>query len=324
MNRRRFMAATLTVGASATLPKALAADPFPTQAVRIVVASTPGTVMDASGRLVARHMEPLWRHPVIVIHQPGAGGAIGTDTVAKAKPDGHTLLVAHEGNLVIQPLIQKAASPRSDVRPVAPLTEIELLLVVNKASGIRSLGELIAEARKRPGGITYASAGNGTPVHLRTEMLKLQAGIDLLHVPYKSTAAGMTDLVGGHVGCMLVGVGPAMPHVAAEKLNVLATAGPRRSPLLPDVPTFSETFPGFSFTTWFALFAPAETPREIIDRISHDVTQAIQAPAVKKTLLDQGITAVGGTPEQLDEIVRKDFAEYSQVIKSAKLNLAAL
>jgi tripartite-type tricarboxylate transporter receptor subunit TctC len=323
MNRRGFMQAALTVGASAALPRAMAADPFPTQPVRIVVASTPGTIMDASGRLVAKHMEPLWRQPILVIHQPGAGGAIGTDTVAKAKPDGHTLLVAHEGNLVIQPLIQKASSPRSDVRPVAPLTEIELLLVVNKTSGINSLAEFIAQARKRPGTITYASAGNGTPVHLRTEMLKLRAGIDLLHVPYKSSAAALTDLVGGHVGCTLVGVGPAMPHLA-DKLTVLATAGPRRSPLLPNVPTFSETFPGFSFTTWFALFAPADTPREIVDRISRDVTQAIQAPAVRKTLLDQGVTAVGGTPEQLDEIVRKDFAEYSQVIRSAKLDLAAL
>jgi tripartite-type tricarboxylate transporter receptor subunit TctC len=323
MNRRSFVQAALAAGASAALGRATGADPFPSQPVRIIVASTPGTVMDASGRLVAKHMEPLWRQPILVINQPGAGGAIGTEAVAKAKPDGHTLLVAHEGNLVIQPLIQKATSPRSDVRAVAPLTEIELLLVVNKASGIRSLGEFIAEARRRPGAITYASAGNGTPVHLRTEMLKLQAGIDLLHVPYKSTAAGLTDLVGGHVGCMLVGVGPAMPHLA-EKLNVLATAGPRRSPLLPNVPSFSEMYPGFSFTTWFALFAPADTPREIVDLVSRDVTQAIQSPAVKAALLDQGITPVGGTPEQLDEIVRKDFAEYSRVIRSAKLDLAAL
>jgi tripartite-type tricarboxylate transporter receptor subunit TctC len=319
MNRRRFVQAFVAAAGGALGP-ARAADTFPSQAVRIIVATTPGTVMDISARLVAKHLEPLWRQPIVIINQPGAGGAIGTDLVAKAKPDGHTLLVAHEGILAIQPLIQKASAPRADVRAVAPLVEINLLLIVNRASGIRTLPDFIAETRKRR--MTYVSAGNGTPVHLRTEMLKQRLGIDLVHVPYKSTAAGLTDLVGGHVDCMLVGIGPAMPHLA-DKLNVLATAGTKRNPLLPDVPTLAQTYPGLNFSTWFGVFAPAETPREVVEMVSRALTQAVQSPEVKTPLLEQGINPTGGTPADMDEIVRKDFAEFSKLIREAKIDLSS-
>jgi tripartite-type tricarboxylate transporter receptor subunit TctC len=319
MNRRRFVQVLLAAGGG-TFARAQAAEAYPTQAVRIIVATTPGTVMDASARLIAKQLEPQWRQPIVILNQAGAGGAIGTDTVAKAKPDGHTLLVAHEGILAIQPLIQKATAPRSDIRAVAPLVEIDLLLVVNRASGIRTLQEFVAEARKRR--MTYASAGNGTPVHLRTEIVKQRAAIDLVHVPYKSTSAGLTDLVGGHVDCMLIGIGPAMPHLA-DKLNVLATAGAKRNPLLPDVPLLAETYPGLSFSTWFAVFAPADTPREVVDIASRDITQALQSPAVRTPLVEQGITPTGGTPADLDEIVRKDFAEYSKLIRETKIDLSA-
>ena len=318
MKRRAFLQGLAVLAAS----RAAAAEPFPTQGVRIVVASTPGTVMDTSARLLARQLEPQWRQAIVAINQPGAGGAIGTDTVAKAKPDGHTLLVAHEGILVLQPLImQKATAPRSDIRAVTNLVEIDLLLVVNRASGIRTFDELVAEGRKRTKKLTYASAGPGTPVHLRMEILKQRAGIDILHVPYKSTAAGLTDLVGGHVDCMLVGIGPAQPHLA-DKLNVLAICGPKRSPLLPEVPTLAESLPGVSFTTWFGLFAPAETPRELVEQVARDVTAALQSPQVRSTLVDQGINPIGGTPEQLEAVVRADFEAYSALIRSGKVNLS--
>jgi tripartite-type tricarboxylate transporter receptor subunit TctC len=318
VKRRAFLQGLAVLAAS----RAAAAEPFPTQGVRIVVASTPGTVMDTSARLLARQLEPQWRQAIVAINQPGAGGAIGTDTVAKAKPDGHTLLVAHEGILVLQPLImQKATAPRSDIRAVTNLVEIDLLLVVNRASGIRTFDELVAEGRKRTKKLTYASAGPGTATQLRIEMLKYRAGIDILHVPYKSTAAGLTDLVGGHVDCMLVGIGPAQPHLA-DKLNVLAICGPKRSPLLPEVPTLAESLPGLSFTTWFGLFAPAETPRELVEQVARDVTAALQSPQVRSTLVDQGINPIGGTPEQLEAVVRADFGAYSALIRSGKVNLS--
>jgi tripartite-type tricarboxylate transporter receptor subunit TctC len=153
------------------------------------------------------------------------------------------------------------------------------------------------------------------------EILKQRAGIDILHVPYKSTAAGLTDLVGGHVDCMLVGIGPAQPHLA-DKLNVLAICGPKRSPLLPEVPTLAESLPGLSFTTWFGLFAPAETPRELVEQVARDVTAALQSPQVRSTLVDQGINPIGGTPEQLEAVVRADFGAYSALIRSGKVNLS--
>ncbi len=318
MKRRHFLQGSFAVLAAS---RVAAAEPFPTQNVRIIVASTPGTVMDTSARLVARQLEPQWHQAILAINQPGAGGAIGTDAVAKAKPDGHTLLVAHEGILAIQPLLQKATAPRSDIRAVANLVQIDLLLVVNRASGIRTLEDLVAESRRRSKKLTYASAGPGTPVHLRMEILKQRAGIDVVHVPYKSTAAGLTDLVGGHVDCMLVGIGPAQPHLA-DKLNVLAICGPSRSPLVPNVQTLAETFPGLSFTTWFGLFAPAETPREVVEQIARDVTGALQAPQVRTTLLEQGVSPVGGTPEQLEAIVSSDFAAYSALIRSGKVDLS--
>ena len=315
MKRRAFVLSSLAVP---FLGKARAAEPFPSQPVKIIVASTPGTVMDASARISGKYLEPLWKQPIVVINQPGAGGAIGTDQVAKSKPDGHTLLVAHEGILVVQPLIAKQDKPRSDVRAVAPLVEIELLLVVNRASGIKTVAELVDAAKKNPGKLSYASAGVGTPVHLRTEIVKQRMGIDIVHVPYKSVAVGMTDLLGGQVNLMLVGVSTAMPHIK-DKLNVLATCGPKRNPLLPDVPSLSETYPGLAFTTWFGLFAAADTPREIVDQLSRDFTAAIRSDAVRKSLTDQGIIPTGGTPEDLDAIVQRDFTEYSKVIKSLNL-----
>ena len=152
------------------------------------------------------------------------------------------------------------------------------------------------------------------------EMLKQRLAINLVHVPYKSTSAGLNDLVGGHVDCMLIGIGPAMPHLG-EKLNVLAIAGARRNPLVPDAPALAETHPGLNFSTWFGVFAPAETPGEVIEVASRDITQAIQSAAVKAPLVEQGITPTGGTPAQLDAIVQKDFAEYSRLIREAKIDL---
>jgi tripartite-type tricarboxylate transporter receptor subunit TctC len=319
MNRRRLVQLPLALAGAAALRRSFAEEPFPSQTVRIVVATTPGTVMDISARLVAKQLEPVWKQPVVVINQAGAGGAIGTDAVAKAKPDGHTLLVAHEGILAIQPLIHKETAPRSDVRAVCPLTEIDLLLIVNRASGIRTVPEFIAQAKSRR--MTYASAGVGTPVHLRMEMVKQRLGIPLVHVPYKSTATGLTDLVGKQVDCMLIAIGPAMPYLA-EQLNVIATTGAKRSAQLPDVPTLAETYPGLSFTTWFGVFAPADTPDDIVGIASRDITTAIQAPPVKSTLLKQGIIPTGGTPAQLAATVQKDFDDYERVIRTGHIDLS--
>ncbi|HZQ74849.1 MAG TPA: tripartite tricarboxylate transporter substrate binding protein [Burkholderiales bacterium] len=318
MKRRDFVQGSLGLTLVSAWKPLLAAEPYPGGPVKIIVASTPGTVMDASARICGKQLEPTWKQPVVVVNQAGAGGAIGTDQVAKAKPDGLTLLVAHEGILCVQPLLAKQDRPRSDIRAVAPLVEIELLVVANRDTGIRTMKELIAEAKARPGKLTYASAGVGTPVHLRTEILKQRAGIDIVHVPYKSVAAGMTDLVGGQVNVMLVGVSTAMPFMR-DKLNVLATCGPKRNPLLPEVPTLSETIPGLAFTTWFALFAPAETPAELVSFIARDFTSAIRSGPAAKALTDQGIIPTGGGPDDLEAIVQRDFNDYSKVIKSLNL-----
>jgi tripartite-type tricarboxylate transporter receptor subunit TctC len=326
--RRRFIKVLAGTTAAASLPlvgsNAAAATPFPTQPVKLVVPTGPGTAMDATCRILSRHLEPQWNQPVVVINSAGAGGVIGADTVARAKPDGHTLLLGHEGLLVIAPLVKDrmASRPRDDLRAVAPVTETEIVLVASKASGIRSIAHLMEEARRRPGKVTYASPGIGTPSHLRMEIFKQQAGIDLLHVPYKGGGASMAGLLGNQVDCTPVAIGVALPHLAADKLTALAISGAKRSPLLPEVPTYSETVPGFEFTVWFGLFAPADTPRDVVEFVSREITNAINAPAIRKALLDQTIIPVGGTPEHLEETVRKDFASYSKLLRTTKIELS--
>lgn len=327
MNRRHFIRNLLGTGAAASLPliasQARAAGPFPTQPVRMIICTTPGTAMDIGGRLVARHLESVWNQPVVVLNQPGAGGLIGADNAAKSKPDGHTILLAHEGVMVISPLIQNRATtgPRSDLRAVTTLIDTDILLLTNRASGIRTIPELVAETRKRSKKMTYASSGPGTPVHLRMEIFKEAAGIDLVHVPYKGGGAALADLVGGHVDVGMASIGPALPYLG-DKLNAIACSGAKRNAKLPNVPAFAESLPGLSFTTWFGMFAPAETPREIIDILSRDLSAAVRSVPVRTSLLDQAINPVGGTPEQLDEIVRNDFKAYTEVLKSDKINLS--
>ena len=330
-DRRHFIQSLLGTAATAAMPPLLstavstaeAAGPFPTQPVRLIVCTTPGTAMDIGARLVAKHLETVWNQPIVVLNQPGAGGLIGADNAARSRPDGHTILLAHEGVMVITPLIQNRATtgPRADLRAVTALIDTDILLITNRASGIRSIADLIAETRKRPKKMSYASAGPGTPVHLRMEMFKEAAGIDLLHVPYKGGGAALADLVGGHVDCTMAAVGPALPYMA-DKINVLASSGARRNAKLPNVPTFAETLPGYAFTTWFGMFAPADTPRDIVDQLSRDLSAAVQSAPVRTALLDQAINPLGGTPEQLDDIVRNDFAAYTRVLKSDKINLS--
>lgn len=323
MNTRRQLLKAMAALPFA-LPAASRAASFPTEPVKLVVPTGPGTAMDATCRILARQLEPMWKQPLVVLNQAGAGGVIGADTVARAKPDGHTVLLGHEGLLVIAPLARDrmASRPREDLRPVAPGTETDIVLIASKASGLRNMAQFVDEVRKRPGKVSYASPGIGTPSHLRMEIFKQQAALDVLHVPYKGGGASMAGLLGGQVDTTPVALGVALPHIQADRVTALAVSSPKRNPLLPDVPTYGETAPGFQFTVWFGFFAPAETPRDIVQQLSRDITAAINAPANRKLFAEQHIVGVGGTPEQLDEIVQKDFAAYSKLLKTTKIELS--
>ena len=324
-HRRDFIRAAAGGLAGVALPfGASRAAAFPSEPVKLVVPTGPGTAMDATCRILAKQLEPMWNQSLVVLNQAGAGGVIGADTVARAKPDGHTLLLGHEGLLVIAPLAKDrmATRPREDLRAVAPGTETDIILIASKASGLRSMAQLVEEAKRRPGKVTYASPGIGTPSHLRMEIFKQQARLDLLHVPYKGGGASMTGLLGGQVDTTPVALGVALPHIAADRVTALAVSSPKRSPLLPDVPTYGETAPGFQFTVWFGFFAPAETPREIVEQISRDLTAAINAPAIRKLLADQTIIGLGGTPRELEDIVQKDFAAYSKLLRTTTIEVS--
>lgn len=311
MNRR----ALLKLGVN-RIGHAQSADRFPSQAVRIVVATLPGTVMDVSSRAVGKYLEPRWKQPLVTLNIAGAGGAIGADTVARAAPDGHTLLLGHEGIVAIAPLLadRLARGPRPDLRPVVNVTETDVVLVVGRNGGIQSLGDLISRARARPEKLTYGSPGVGTPVHLRMEIFMREANIRLLHVPYKGGAAALADVLGGQVDCTMVSASVAAPY-AADKLRVLAVSGRQRNALFPDVATFSDTLPNVAFTTWFGLFAPSETPRELVNLIARDISEAVRSPELGATFLKAGINPVGGTPEDLERVVQADFAAYSRLFQ---------
>lgn len=319
MKRRALLKSFAGVAAGAglaSLGRAQSAAGFPSQAVKIVVATLPGTVMDVSSRAISNYLQPKWKQPILTLNVAGAGGTIGADQVAQSTPDGHTLLLGHEGIVAIVPLLNDrfAKSPRPDLRPVVNVTETDVVLVVNRASAIQSLGELIARAQARPGKLTYGSPGVGTPVHLRMEIFSREANISLLHVPYKGGAAALNGVLGGQVDCTMVSASVAAPY-AADKLNVLAVSNRQRNALFPDVPTFAETLPGLHFTTWFGLFAPVQTPREIVDFISRDISEAVRSPELSATFLKAGIQPVGGTPDDLSRVVQNDFAAYSRLFQ---------
>jgi tripartite-type tricarboxylate transporter receptor subunit TctC len=301
-----------------------AAASFPSEPVKLVVPTGAGTAMDATCRILATQLEPLWKQPIVVLNQAGAGGVIGADTVARAKPDGHTILLGHEGLLVIAPLAKDrmASHPRQDLRAVAPGTETEIVLIASKASGLTSMAQLVEEARKRPGKLTYASPGIGTPSHLRMEIFKQQAGLDILHVPFKGGGASMTGLLGGQVDMTPVALGVALPHIGAGRVVPLAISGPRRNPVLENVPTYAETAPGFHFVVWFGFFAPADTPRDVVATLSRDLSAAIKAPASQKSFVEQHIIPVGGSAEQLDDIVQRDFAAYSKLLRTTNIQVS--
>jgi tripartite-type tricarboxylate transporter receptor subunit TctC len=310
-----FAGAAAAMG-MAPLARAQPAAPFPSQPVKIVVATLPGTVMDVSSRAISKVLEPRWKQPVLTLNVAGAGGSIGADQVAKAAPDGHTLLLGHEGIVVIAPLLadRLTKGPRQDVRPVVNVTETDVVLIVNRAKGIQSLADLIARAQAAPEKLTYGSPGLGTPVHLRMEIFMREAGIRLLHVPYKGGAAALADVLGGQVDCTMVSASVAAPY-ASDKLRVLAVSNRQRNALFPEVQTFGETLPNLHFTTWFGMFAPAQTPREIVDFIGKEISDAVRSPELSATFLKVGIQPVGGTPEDLERVMQSDFAAYSRLFQ---------
>ena len=295
------------------------ADSYPAKPIRLLVHNTPGSALDIVARRVSARLADNLGQPVVVDNRAGAGGVIAVDAVAKAAPDGYTLLAGADGPITILPTLSASLpyDARRDLVPVASLGETDFLLVAHPGTGFKTVADLVQAAKARPGKYNYASAGNGSPHHFAGELLKQQAGIYLTHIPYRGGPVGLADVVAGQVDVMFIAVGPALAHVQAGRLVALATGGEARHPLLPAVPTLAETYPGLQAGTWFGLFAPAATPRAVLEVMGAEVARVLAEPRVRSDLAAQGIRATGYTQGRFSAFVNQESRKYAMLVKTA-------
>ena len=310
----RLSAILLAVAAAV----AAAQDKFPTRPITLVCPFQAGGVADAISRAVAPIMSESLRTPVIVDNRPGATGAIGAAYVARAKPDGHTLLIVPNSVLAINQWVYKSLpyNPETDFTPVIDVGTSPNLLVVHPSVAADTLAELIALARKKP--LSFASAGNGSPQHLCGELLNVSAGIDLVHVPYKGAAPALQDVIAGHVPLMCNALSLVLPQVRAGRLRAIALAANARHPQAPEVPTAREAgLPGFESDVWFGFVAPAATPAAIVERLNVEIGRALRMPAVAAPLQANGLTIVADSPREFGALIAAESAKWRRIVERA-------
>jgi tripartite-type tricarboxylate transporter receptor subunit TctC len=319
----RWFARALMSAALCWVPGLGAQSPaaYPQRNVQLVVPYTPGTGADILARALGPRLAERWKVAVITDNRPGATGNIGTDFVAKAAPDGQVLLVTATSFGTVPALTPKL--PFDPVRSFAPVVQIaasDLTFVVHPQLPVKSMREFIQLAKRRPGQLLYSSPGNGGPQHLTTELIKLETGIDIVHVPYKGAAGAVTDLMGGHVQAMVSAVQTISSQVRAGKLRMLAVMGEKRSGAFPDVPTMKEQgVPNLVVETWYGVFAPAGTPTPIVAKVNTDVNTLLEQTDIRELLSRQGMNAVGGSPERFGDMVKRELTRWSRVVAAAKI-----
>jgi tripartite-type tricarboxylate transporter receptor subunit TctC len=295
------------------------AQDYPSRPVHVVVPYPAGGPNDIIVRLVGRRLGEALGQPVVVENRPGAGGNIGTDFVAKSAPDGYTLLSVGPGALIINPLLGKV--PYDTMRDFAPVTVMAVApnaLVAHPSFPAKSVQELIALARAKPGAINYASGGSGSTPHLAAALFAAMAKVELTHVPYKGTGPATADLIGGQVQIAFLGIPTVLPHIRSGKLRALAVTGKRRSPELSGVPTVDEAgVAGYEVSPWYGLLAPAGTSRAAVARLAAEVTRIVRAPEMREQLAAQGAEPAGGAPEEFAQTLRADAAVWSRVVRDA-------
>jgi tripartite-type tricarboxylate transporter receptor subunit TctC len=313
-------AAALTLAMAAPL---VSGQTFPAKPVRIVVGFPSGGNVDIPTRIVASKLGDLWGTSVIVDNRPGAGGNIGADLVAKAAPDGYTLLTCNAASHGINPSFYKKI-PFDAVKDFAFISQIGLtanVLLVHPSVPAKTVSEFIAYAKANPGKISFASAGVGTSQHLAMELLKSMTGINVVHVPYKGGHPALTDLLGGQVQAMFAAVPTSQAMIKAGKLRALGVTSLKRSPNLPDVPTIAESgVPGFSVTSWYGLCAPAAVPKPILARLHDDLVKVLAMPDTQQRLSEQGIDVTPSSPEEFAEFIKSEVAKWAKVVKEAGIS----
>lgn len=292
---------------------------YPTKPARLVVGFPPGGAADILGRIAAQQLTASLGEQVVVDNRGGAGGLVATEITARAAPDGYTLLFTSIPHVINPHLYRKVNYDAvKDFDAVIQFVAVPLMLASNTSFPAKSVKELVALAKTKPGQINYASAGAGSSSHLAMELFKSMAGVDMMHIPYKGTGPLMTDLIAGQVSVTIASAVPLIPQVKAGKLRGLAVTGAKRSGAMPELPTIGETVPGYEVTNWFGIIVPKGTPRTIIVHINADLNKALKASALGDVLRAQGADAAGGTPEEFAAIIRNDFAKWGRVVKDSR------
>jgi tripartite-type tricarboxylate transporter receptor subunit TctC len=323
---RRFLQTSLLVvlAVLASAPASfLSAQSYPSRPIRIIVTFPPGGSSDTLTRVLAQEMSESLGQPVVIENRTGAGGNIGVDAAAKSPPDGYTLLSSSSSLPLAGVLYSKLNfDPLNDFAPIAMIGSSPMLVTVNPSVAAKTVPELVALAKQKPGEIAYASAGHGSMNHLAVELFKLQTGIDVRHVPYRGNPLAAIDVISGHVPLFFDYLLTGLPHVKDGKLRALATTGARRTPALPDLPTVSEAgVPGFEASLWFAFFAPVGTPKEIVEKLTKSVQDALAKPKVKERLDSLGVEVDAQGPEKLAAVMKSDFAKWKEVREKTGLKM---
>jgi tripartite-type tricarboxylate transporter receptor subunit TctC len=296
---------------------------WPERPIKLVIPFPAGSVTDRIGRVLGQHLQDALKQPVVVENRPGAGATIGSDYVAKAKPDGYTILLGANASHAVNVAFMKLPyDPVKSFEPISLVAAVPSVLAVGNAIPARTLGELLAQAKAKPGAFTYTSAGIGTTGHIGMEMLASMTGMQLVHVPAKGPGQAVQDVMGGHVDMLIESIALTAPLVKGGKLRALATTAQTRSPALPQVPTVAEAgVPGYELLLWFALYAPAGTPQAIVEKLHAETVRTFADPAVRQPLVNDGITVVAGTPKQLADFQKSEIEKFGTLIRKLDLKL---
>ncbi len=319
MNPRFALMLAMTLLAAPCVSSSSSAEDYPSRPIRIIVPFGAGGPADVTARLVGNTLQETLGQPFVVENRTGAGGVIGTEAVAKAPPDGYTLLMmsnTQTANESLVPSAQRKYELMRDLMPIAPVNYSDLVIVVHPSVQAKTLAEFIALAKSQPGRLNYASSGQGTPYHMAGELFKTMAGIDVVHVPYRNSGDARTGVLSGQVQMMIDAVTTMAPNINAGQVRALATTGTKRSAVLPDVPTANEAgVPGYEATIWLGLMAPAGTPKPIIDKLNAAINAFVKKGDVVELWKKQGAVPMSMTPEEFDKFLRGDIAKWAEVVK---------
>ncbi len=292
---------------------------FPARPIRFIVPFPPGGTLDITARIMQPRLSESLGQPIVIENRGGAAGVVGTEAAARSAPDGYTFLFTFSAHTINPALYKLNYDVERDFAPVSLLVSVPQLIAANPNAPAKTLRELVAAAKERPGFYAYASPGNGTPGHIAAELLKRRAGIDIVHVPYKGGGPALADTIAGHVPFLFLTAPAGLPSTRSGKLRALAVTTLKRNPAAPEIPTVAEelNLPDYEVDTWLALFAPAKTPEPIIARMYKEVARVLHLPEVKQKLLEQSADPVGSSPEELERVVRAELKRWAEVIRQA-------